>query len=121
MPRLFNRVNPKIIYVDIDNTICETKNQDYENARPLKAHIARLNKLYDQGCGIVYYTARGAGSHVDLTAFTKAQLDYWKCKYVSLRMDKPVYDFFVDDRAIQPMALVDRRYLPKPFQDIFPW
>lgn len=121
MPRIFTRINPKIIYVDIDNTICVTNGTDYENSIPIKPHINRLNKLFDHGCGIVYYTARGVGTGKDLTRFTTEQLDYWGCKYASLRMDKPVFDFIVDDRSVQPNALVDRRLLPKPFLETFPW
>ena len=37
-----------IIYVDIDETICETaSDRNYVNAKPLKERIAKINKLYD--------------------------------------------------------------------------
>ena len=53
-----------IIYVDIDETICDypvkrdtSKPGDYSTARPLKDNIAKINKLYDEGHEIIYYTA----------------------------------------------------------------
>ena len=48
-----------IIYVDIDETICETQSdRDYSKSVPMKDRIAKINKLYDEGNTIVYWTAR---------------------------------------------------------------
>ena len=39
-----------VIYVDIDETICETPHpRNYFNAVPNKENIAKINKLYDEG------------------------------------------------------------------------
>ena len=53
-----------IIFVDIDDTICyyEKKNTDklnYSTALPYKDRIEKINRLYDNGDTIVYWTARG--------------------------------------------------------------
>ena len=51
------------IFVDIDGTICETPwyngAWDYKGAYPNKLHIEKINKLFDEGNEIVYWTARG--------------------------------------------------------------
>ena len=48
--------------VDIDGTICTpTVGRDYSTAQPWKDRIDKLNKLYDEGHEIIYFTARGMG------------------------------------------------------------
>ena len=47
------------IYVDIDNTICTQEKEDYGQAKPWLENILKVNKLYDKGHEITYYTARG--------------------------------------------------------------
>lgn len=101
---------PKIFYVDIDNTICRTEGTDYENARPIERRIRVLNKMHDLGHTIVYYTARGRLKNLNLRPLTEKQLVQWGCKYDDLRMDKPIFDYLVDDRAVQPSALNDTRH-----------
>ena len=89
-----------IIYVDIDNTICVTERTDYSNSKPLPGRIEIINKLFEQGDEIHYWTARGSGSGIDWSELTKNQLNSWGCKYTSLNFGKPVYDLFIDDRNI---------------------
>jgi len=92
-----------IIFVDIDDTICTNPNSNktnYTNAIPHIEHIAKINKLYEQGHHIVYWTARGAVTKQDWTLLTKQQLATWGAKYHQLRLDKPYYDLFIDDKAI---------------------
>lgn len=95
-----------IIYVDIDMTICTYKKGvpldgkwSYEKAIPSYENIAKINKLYDEGHTIVYYTARGSRSGTDWTELTMRQLNEWQVKYHELRLDKPYYDLLIDDRA----------------------
>jgi CMP-N,N'-diacetyllegionaminic acid synthase len=85
--------------VDIDGTICETVDGDYDNSRPLADRIAKINALYDAGHMVVYWTARGAVSGKDWTELTYSQLRMWGCKFHELRMGKPAYDVWVDDKA----------------------
>ena len=88
-----------IIYVDIDNTICATEGDDYEGALPIQENIDKINKLYDEEHTIVYWTGRGSGSGIDWRNLTLAQLIHWGCKHHELKMGKPVYDLFIEDRS----------------------
>lgn len=85
--------------VDIDGTICKTDGSDYKNSKPYRKRIEKINKLYDDGHHIVYYTARGSNSGKDWSDLTKAQIDKWGCKYHELWMGKPAYDVWIDDKA----------------------
>lgn len=98
----------KIIYVDIDETICERESSvdhltvhDYSKAKPIKENIEKINKLYDEGHTIVYWTARGSRKQIDWTELTKNQLKEWGAKYNELRVDKPFYDLFIEDKSIR--------------------
>ena len=89
-----------IIYVDIDGTICETKGADYENVKPKYEQIDKINKLYDDGHEIVYWTARGSGTGIDWSKLNKEQLDNWGCKYNRIEtLKKPYFDLFIDDKS----------------------
>ena len=88
----------KTIFIDIDNTICITENSDYPNSIPIQENIDKANKLYNQGHYIVYWTARGGNSGKDWSDLTKKQLNDWSVKHHELRMDKPSYDLFIDDK-----------------------
>jgi|TARA_R110002020_G_scaffold29581_2_gene93297 hypothetical protein len=89
-----------VIYVDIDNTICNTENSDYENSTPRYYQIGKINKLYNEGHEIVYWTARGGHSGIDWSRFTKKQLDEWECKYSRIETQKkPSYDLFICDKT----------------------
>lgn len=90
-----------IIYVDIDETIC-TKSQDlnYKNAKPIFERIDKINKLYDSGNTIIYWTARGTVTGIDWSEITKKQFEEWGVKYHDLKFGKPAYDLFIDDKNI---------------------
>ena len=91
----------KVIYVDIDGTIC-TISKPYSEAQPLNHHIDKINKLYDEGNKIIYYTARGQATKVDYSELTKKQLEDWGCKYSELIMNqKPDYDLYICDKSIR--------------------
>ena len=95
-----------VIYVDIDETICYHKNadvteeRDYAKATPIEENIERINELYDLGHTIVYWTARGSLTKKDWTELTVQQLNSWGAKYTKVRLQKPYYDLFIDDKAI---------------------
>ena len=89
-----------ILFFDIDGTICKTTGTDYHLSTPIKWRIEEVNAAYDAGHMIVYWTSRGVGSGKDLRELTEKQLKEWGAKYHALRLDKPVYDYFIDDRAI---------------------
>jgi histidinol phosphatase-like enzyme len=92
----------KRLIVDIDETICTTKGTDYEKAKPKKKMIKKLNKLYDEGIEIVYWTARGGRSGVNWTALTNKQFKEWGVKYTELVYHKPDYVYFICDKCIHP-------------------
>lgn len=85
--------------IDVDGTICESINSDYSNSTPYKDRIRMVNRMYDEGHEIVYWTARGGSSGKDWSDLTKQQLDEWGCKYTELRMNKPSYDIWIDDKC----------------------
>ena len=95
-----------IIYVDIDETICnydegdKYAERDYARAQPIKKNIKKINKLYDEGHTIVYWTARGSISGLDWEELTLKQLDKWNAKYHHAGTGKPNYDLFICDKAI---------------------
>tara|TARA_R110000796_G_scaffold71615_2_gene162525 strand:+ start:3030 stop:3341 length:312 start_codon:yes stop_codon:yes gene_type:complete len=90
-----------ILYVDIDETICMSPDdRDYAKAKPIKKNIDKINKLYDDGNVITYWTARGTGSGIDWRDVTEKQFDKWGVKYHDLKFGKPIYDLFVDDKNI---------------------
>jgi len=59
-----------------------------------------MNKLYDDGHTIVYWTARGSGSGKDWSEVTKEQFKRYSVKYHTLKFEKPIYDIFIDDKNI---------------------
>ena len=90
-----------IIYVDIDETICITpQDRNYAKAVPIQKNIKKINKLYDNGDIIVYWTARGTGSGIDWQEVTEKQFKEWDVKYHELKFGKPMYDLFIDDKNI---------------------
>jgi hypothetical protein len=91
-----------VIYVDIDETICTTPNdRNYFDAKPILENIQKINKLYDEGHTIVYWTARGSRSQIDWFVLTKSQLNSWGAKHHELFVNKPYYDLFIDDKSFK--------------------
>ena len=91
------------IYVDIDNTICETNSMNYNLSLPVKKNIEIVNNLYDNGFNITYWTARGTKSGINHKELTTKQLKEWGAKYHNLILGKPDYDILIDDKAINSL------------------
>lgn len=92
----------KKIFVDIDETICfyEGVEREYPNAIPNKKNIDKINKLYEEGNTIIYWTARGTVTGINWYDLTKTQLNSWGCKYHDLSVgEKPFYDLLICDRT----------------------
>ena len=95
------------IFVDIDETICFYDGVDrlgYKNAIPNEKNIAKINKLYDEGWKIIYWTGRGSVSKKDYKSHTLKQLTDWGCKFHDLITGtcdnpKPHFDLVIDDKA----------------------
>lgn len=104
--RLSPEGETRTVLVDIDETICffPTKRR-YDLASPSEENIAKINKLYDDGWNVIYWTARGAVSRTDYYQFTWDQLESWGCKFHDLCTgtngvyQKPAYDLIIDDKA----------------------
>lgn len=99
----------KTFCFDIDNTIVKFDNdRDYENFKPDKEMVNIINDLYAQGHKIVLYTARGMRSvgaskiESEILPSLLKNLDNIGLKYDELLTHKPVYDWFIDDKAIDP-------------------
>jgi capsule biosynthesis phosphatase len=92
---------------DIDNTICYTIGSDYENSKPIKERIEKINILYNEGHTIIFQTARGMGrSHNNQLAaismfysLTLEQLTQWGVKFHGLYLGKPAGDIYIDDKG----------------------
>ena len=102
----------KVYVIDIDGTICDKpecrEDGDYETSIPKLDRIQKINKLYEDGNTIKYFTARGMGRSGDnpnlaikmFYEITKNQLDSWGCKYHKLILGKPSADYYIDDKGI---------------------
>tara|TARA_Y200000002_G_scaffold357632_1_gene340319 strand:- start:137 stop:463 length:327 start_codon:yes stop_codon:yes gene_type:complete len=94
-----------IYYIDIDGTICEDipmkgkTEATYRAQMPFEERIEEINRLYDQGHEIHYWTARGATSGKNWTELTTEQLKKWGCKYTALHMGKPHFDIYICDKS----------------------
>ena len=90
-----------IIYVDIDETICEyNSKREYELATPIPKNIEKINQLYDEGHYIKYWSARGSSTNINWFKITKEQLDSWGCKYHEVSTgEKPEYDLLICDKS----------------------
>ena len=96
-------IEKKVIFVDIDETICfyDGVERRYKNAIPNYENINKINKFYEEGNHIKYWTGRGAVSKIDYYDLTKKQLSEWGAKYHELKADKPYYDLFVEDKSLR--------------------
>lgn len=99
-------IEGKIIYVDIDQTLCisETRSPngelDYNYSIPIDKNIDTVNKLFEKNT-IVLYTARGKRTKkIDWSKFTLQQIKEWGIKYHAVEFRKPHFDLLIDDKAI---------------------
>ena len=102
-------MNNKTYVIDIDGTICDWEpGRDYTLANTFPERIKVINKLYDRGNTIKYFTARGMGRYAGRSdkaiesfyAITESQLDRWGCKYHQLILGKPSGDHYIDDKGV---------------------
>lgn len=111
----------KKYYFDLDNTLCHTDGREYAKSTPIKSRIEKVNKLFEDGHEIAIYTARGMGyfsGDVDSVEkeyreLTENQLSGWGLKYHELKLGKPSYDIFVDDKAMTPESFDSYNSIPK--------
>ena len=107
----FSSDDRQVVLVDIDETICfYPDKRAVQPRRAQRRNIAKINKLYDEGWYVVYWTARG-GSQKSISLgkcyyeFTWNQLESWGCKFHDLstgskgKYIKPACDLVIDDKA----------------------
>ena len=102
---------PRKVIVDIDETICFYEGERrYDKAIGHTANIAKINKLYDEGWYVIYWTARGGSKKSRALErcyyeFTWGQLESWGCKFNDLstgskgKYIKPACDLIIDDKS----------------------
>ena len=109
--------NIKLVF-DIDDTICDNKNRDYENAIPKTEVINKINNLHKQGAKITLYTSRGMvscnGDIEKIIAKNKAILERWLLKnnvqYDDLIFGKPLGDMYIDDKCINVRDFINQDF-----------
>lgn len=102
--------NKKIFVFDIDNTICKTKDSRYSKSIPKKNVINLINKLKKNGHEIKIFTSRYMGRNNDNSNLVKKKyynsvkkyLNKWGLEYDKLILGKPSYDYFIDDKTLNP-------------------
>ena len=101
--RLSGENEQKIAFVDIDETICFYSDvRRYDLSEPNYENIVKINKMYDSGWKIIYWTARGSKSGIDYRDHTLQQLKEWDCRFHELQIgpgQKPHFDLLIDDKA----------------------
>lgn len=93
----------KKIFVDIDETICfynGVERAGYKNAVPNYENIEKINKLYDEGYYIKYWSGRGSVSKIDYRDLTQKQLSEWGAKNHEISTgEKPDYYLLICDKT----------------------
>lgn len=106
------------IVIDIDDTICNNNNRDYENAIPHTNVILKINDLHKKGYYIILYTSRGMYScqgNIDMIIKkNKKILEKWlqqhNVHYDELIFGKPLGDLYVDDKALEVRDFVNETF-----------
>jgi hydroxymethylpyrimidine pyrophosphatase-like HAD family hydrolase len=91
-------ISTKKRYVfDLDGTLCEER-PTFERSlsQPITTMIEFVNCLYDHGHRITIYTARSWAEYEMTEHWLKAN----SVRYHTLLCGKPIYDTWIDDRAI---------------------
>ena len=98
----------KSIVIDVDGTICDAIDRNYQEAVPIQPVIDKINFLYNQGYRIILYSSRGMHScNGDLSLIIeknhstlKSWLENHKVKFHELIFGKPLADWYVDDKSL---------------------
>jgi hypothetical protein len=99
--------NHKVFVIDIDGTICSQDGANYQNAEPFPSVIRKVNKLYDAGHKIIFFTARGSTTGTDWRKLTLEQLKLWGVRYHQLELGKPFGHYYVDDKSMSPREFLE--------------
>ena len=99
------------IFVDIDGAICtQSDDHNYLEAKPYPERIKEINKLYDDGHIITYWTGRGGSTGFDWRNNTLMQLEDWGAKFHDLLVgDKPHFDLYICDKSVNSESYFKRQ------------
>jgi len=111
---------------DLDNTLVTypTTPKDYTSVEPIPHVIDTLRLLHKGGATIIIHTARRMKTHSDnVGKVIKDQarvvldtLEKFDIPYDELYFGKPLADFYIDDRAINPFIRMPEEYAAIQFQ-----
>jgi uncharacterized HAD superfamily protein len=88
----------KRVVIDMDGTICTEKPTFEKSLAVINKHAREvINKLHDSGVHVIIYTARGWAEY----EMTKQWLLTNDIRYEQLICGKPIYDVWIDDRALK--------------------
>ena len=91
-------MNAKTIFIDIDGTVCtEERTFDRPLAKPIEGAKEQINKWFEEGHTIVFWSARGWEQY----KVTEKWLNDNGFKYNQILLGKPQGSVFIDDRARQ--------------------
>src|SRR3990167_2633709 len=90
----------KTFVFDIDGVVCRTKGGDYKKATPFKKRIIKINRLYQEGNTIIFYTSRGFLTKLNWSGLTDKQFKRWKIKHHEIIYGKPYGNLYIDDHAM---------------------
>ncbi len=95
-------ITGKRFVFDIDGVIdtLPVGSTNYSDAIPDKKMIEKINKLYDAGNHIIFFTARGYVTGMDWRSVTEKQFEVWGLKYHELIFGKPNADYYIDDKML---------------------
>ncbi len=111
----------KRLIFDIDDTLCNTQNSDYTNAKPILAMVEKLREYHSQGFTIVLNTSRNmrtySGNVGEINKNTLPIIIEWLARhdvpYDEIYVGKPwcgFEGFYIDDKAIRPKEFLDLSY-----------
>lgn len=112
---------PKVIIMDLDNTICKTIDGDYINALPDKGVIEKMRDYKRKGFKIVISTSRNMRTYEcnvgKINIYTLPVILEWldsnNVPYDEVLVGKPWCGnegFYVDDKAIRPSEFSSLNY-----------
>jgi len=111
----------KRLIVDLDDTLCRTKNGDYKNSIPVDEMIAKLREYKSDGFEIVINTSRNVRTYENNIGKINANtlpiiiewLDTHKVPYDEVVLAKPWcgFDgFYIDDKSVRPSEFLNMNY-----------
>lgn len=111
----------KRLIFDLDDTLSETINGDYANAKPILPVIEKLREYHAQGFTIVINTSRNMRTYKgnigeinkNTLPIVIAWLEQHQIPYDELYVGKPwcgFEGFYIDDKAIRPDEFIDLSY-----------